>query len=136
MSSAPTTTEGPGSTPPPRARTRSPSTPVATPFARALAGHARAFRGPVLLLNGDSHEFTDDHPLADPVRPYHKSMYGITSDVPNLRRITVNGSTEPCHEWLKLTIDRRAAGLFSIQRVRFHNQPGFDPVVCPPSQGG
>lgn len=104
-----------------------------TDFARALASHALAFGRPVLLLNGDSHEFTDDHPLADPARPYQKSMYGITGDVPNLRRITVNGSTTPCHEWLKLSIDPRVPGLFTIQRVRFHNQPGFDPAVCPTS---
>lgn len=56
-----------------------------TDFARVLARHARAFGRPVLLLNGDSHEFTDDRPLADPARPYQKSMYGITGDVPHLR---------------------------------------------------
>ena len=27
---------------------------------------ALRFRGPVLLMNGDSHQFVDDHPLADP----------------------------------------------------------------------
>ena len=102
-----------------------------TDLIQALARHVRAFGGPVLLLNGDSHEFTDDHPLADPARPWQKSMYGITRDVPNLRRITVNGSTTPCHEWLKLSMDRHVADLFSVQRVRFHNQPGFDPAVCP-----
>jgi hypothetical protein len=75
----------------------------------------------------------DDRPLAAPARPWLKSMYGITRDVPNLRRITVNGSTTPCHEWLKLSIDPQAPGVFSIQRVRFHVQPGFDPTVCPPS---
>ena len=81
----------------------------------------------MLLLNGDSHKFTDDHPLADPLRPYQKTMYGLTQDVPNLHRVTVNGSTTPCHEWLKLTIDPRADGIFSVEEVRFHNQPGFDP---------
>jgi hypothetical protein len=104
-----------------------------TDLVQALAGHVRAFGGPVLLLNGDSYEFTDDHPLADPARPWQKAMYGLTRDVPNLRRITVNGSTTPCHEWLRLSIDPRASGVFSAERVRFHNQPGFDPAVCPPS---
>jgi hypothetical protein len=89
------------------------------------------FGGPVLLLNGDSHQFTDDHPLADPSRPQNKSIYGITEDVPNLHRITVNGSTTPCHEWLKLTIDPHTEGIFSYQRVRFHKQPGFNHKVCP-----
>ena len=104
-----------------------------TDLVQALAREARAFGGPVLLLNGDSHQFTDDRPLADPAHPWLKSMYGITRDVPNLRRITVNGSITPCHEWLKLSIEPQAPGVFSIQRVRFHVQPGFDPTVCPPS---
>ena len=102
-----------------------------TDLVRALAGHVQAFGGPVLLLNGDSHEFADDQPLADPARPYLRTMSGVTASVPNLRRITTNGSTTPCHEWLKLAIDPFSAGVFSVERVRFHNQPGFDPTVCP-----
>jgi hypothetical protein len=101
------------------------------PIVQELAAQALRFHGPVLLLNGDSHEFVDDHPLADPSRPQNKSMYGIAQDVPNLRRITVNGSTTPCHEWLKLTIDPHTSGVFSYQRVRFSKQPGFDHTVCP-----
>ncbi|MEJ7714660.1 MAG: metallophosphoesterase family protein [Thermoleophilaceae bacterium] len=73
-----------------------------TSIVKRLAARAREFRGPVLLLNGDSHQFTDDHPLADPARPENRSIYGVKQSVPNLRRITVNGSTTPCHEWLKL----------------------------------
>lgn len=102
-----------------------------TPIVQELAHDARRFGGPVLLLNGDSHQFTDDYPLADPSRPQNKAIYGIAQDVPNLRRITVNGSTTPCHEWLKLTVDPHAAGVFTYQRVRFDKQPGFDHTVCP-----
>jgi hypothetical protein len=101
------------------------------PIVQELAGQALRFHGLVLLLNGDSHEFADDHPLADPSRPQNKSMYGIAQDVPNLRRITVNGSTTPCHEWLKLTIDPHTNGVFSYQRLRFSKQPGFDHTICP-----
>ena len=101
------------------------------PIVQELAKQAMRFHRPVLLLNGDSHEFVDDHPLADPSRPQNKSMYGIAQDVPNLRRITVNGSTTPCHEWLKLTADPSTSGVFSYQRVQFSKQPGFDPTVCP-----
>ncbi|HVQ59276.1 MAG TPA: hypothetical protein VMS60_10280 [Solirubrobacterales bacterium] len=101
------------------------------PIVQELAAQAMRFHGPVLLLNGDSHEFVDDRPLADPSRPQNKSMYGIAQDVPNLRRITVNGSTTPCHEWLKLTIDPHTSGVFSYQRVRFSKQPGFDHTICP-----
>jgi hypothetical protein len=101
------------------------------PIVQALAQEALRFHGPVLLMNGDSHQFVDDHPLADPSRPQNKSIYGITQDVPNLHRITVNGSTTPCHEWLKLTIDPRAPEVFSYGLERFAKQPGFDHTVCP-----
>jgi hypothetical protein len=37
-----------------------------TPIVQRLAADATAFGGSVLLLDGDSHVFTDDHPLADP----------------------------------------------------------------------
>ena len=37
--------------------------------------------------------------------------------VPNLTRITVQGSTNTPHEWLRLTIDPRAAGIFSWENV-------------------
>jgi hypothetical protein len=103
------------------------------PLVQALATQALGFRGEVLLLNGDSHQFTDDHPLADPARPQNKSIYGITQDVPNLHRITVNGSTTPCHEWLRLHVDPYAREVFSYERVRFSKQPGFDPTICPGS---
>lgn len=102
-----------------------------TPFVQALAARSLAFAGPVLLLDGDSHVFTDDHPLADPAHPQNKAIYGIEEDVPNLRRITVNGSTTPCHEWLKLEVDASAADPFAYERVKFAKQPGFDPVACP-----
>jgi hypothetical protein len=101
------------------------------PIVQKLASEALAFHGPVLLLNGDSHAFVDDHPLADPSRPLNKSIYGVSQDVPNLRRITVNGSTTPCHEWLKLTVDPHAGGVFSVQRQLFSKQPGFDHTICP-----
>lgn len=102
-----------------------------TPIVQSLAQHALAFGGPVLLLNGDSHQFVDDHPLADAGRPQNKAIYGISQDVPNLRRITVNGSTTPCHEWLKLTISPSVDHPFTYQRMRFAKQPGFDHTVCP-----
>ena len=37
-----------------------------TPFVQQLADEATAFGGPVLLLNGDSHLYEQDYPLADP----------------------------------------------------------------------
>jgi hypothetical protein len=38
-----------------------------------------------------------------------------------------------CHEFLKLTIDPSADGIFTYDRVHYHNQPGFDGATCPAS---
>ncbi|HEX3360806.1 MAG TPA: metallophosphoesterase [Solirubrobacterales bacterium] len=102
-----------------------------TPIVEALASRSLKFGGPVLLLNGDSHVFKDDHPLADPANPQNLSIYGLEQEVPNLERITVNGSSTPCHEWLKLKISPSSNHPFAYQRMEFANQPGFDPEVCP-----
>jgi hypothetical protein len=102
-----------------------------TPIVQELASRSLRFGGPVLLLNGDSHVFTDDHPLAEPGKPQNLSIYGLDQEVPNLRRITVNGSTTPCHEWLKMTFSPSSDHPFSYQRMQFANQPGFEPGVCP-----
>ncbi|MEA2274096.1 MAG: hypothetical protein QOI98_2804 [Solirubrobacteraceae bacterium] len=99
-----------------------------TPIVQRLATLAREFKKPVLLLNGDSHAFTDDRPLADPAHPENKSIYGISSDVRNLRRITVNGSDTPCHEYLRLHFSPDVDTL-SYERVEFSNQPG---ITYPP----
>jgi hypothetical protein len=98
-----------------------------TSTVRALANRSRAFRRPVLLLNGDSHVFTDDRPLSASAPALNESIYGIDEDVPNLRRVTVNGSNTPCHEYLRLRIDSDAAGVFSYDRVKYTNQgPGIN----------
>ena len=73
-------------------------------FVQNIASHTTAFAKPVLLLNGDSHEYLSDNPLAasDPLNYMHPGH-----DVPNFHRIVVHGSTLPL-EWLKLTVDPRA----------------------------
>jgi hypothetical protein len=76
-----------------------------------LADRAAAFGRPVLLLEGDSHEFTVDHPLA-----VGSPLHGVTTAAPNLTRIVVAGETA-VDEWLRLRIDPQAAQLFSWERV-------------------
>jgi len=66
-----------------------------------LAGLAGGFDGPVLLLQGDSHEYLVERPLPD---------------APNLTRIVVEGET--AEEWLRLSIDPHAEQLFSWSRER------------------
>ncbi len=54
----------------------------------------------MLLLQGDSHSYTVDNPL----------------ELDNFTRIVVHGETLP-FEYLRLTINPRAAELFSWERV-------------------
>lgn len=91
------------------------------PIVSAVARNTRAFRWPVLMLNGDSHVYLSDNPLAasDPLNYMHPGY-----DVQNFHRIVVHGSTVPL-EWLRLTIDPHADdpagdnafGPFSWERV-------------------
>ena len=92
-----------------------------TRFVRKLAELSTRFRRPVLLLNGDSHVYGADHPLADPNSASGR-IHG-TQAVPNLTRITVQGSTNAPAEWLRLTIDPQDANVFSWQNVAYCKDP-------------
>jgi hypothetical protein len=89
-----------------------------TPIVQELARQAHKFGKPVLLLNGDSHLYESDHPLADP-HATTSLMYGVVVPVPNLVRVTVQGSTNVPHEWLKLHVDPHTPGVFSWENVVF-----------------
>jgi len=92
-----------------------------TPFVQQLANLSMQFRRPVLLLNGDSHLFGVDHPLAD-----SSSSTGIihhTLSVPNLTRITVQGSTNAPAEWLRLSIDTTKPNVFNWRNVAYCGNP-------------
>jgi hypothetical protein len=95
-----------------------------TSFVQALADRSVHFGRPVLLINGDSHLFEVDHPLADPSSPTGE-IHG-TQSVPNLTRITVQGSTNKPREWLRLTIDPRSSQIFTWQNVVY-----CDDTTCP-----
>ncbi|HYZ28690.1 MAG TPA: hypothetical protein VE570_06510 [Thermoleophilaceae bacterium] len=95
-----------------------------TPIVQALAQRSLEWERPVLLVNGDSHVFKVDHPLSDPSTAQNQ-VYGVSRPVRNLERITVNGSTTPCHQWLKMTIDPKAETIFSWTQEPFASQaPG------------
>jgi len=95
-----------------------------TEFVSRLAALTLHFGQPVLLINGDSHLFEADHPLADPTSA--TGLIHHTPPVPNLTRITVQGSTNKPREWLRLTIDRHTPGLF-----RWRNVVYCDDTTCP-----
>lgn len=93
-----------------------------TPFVRKLADLATRFRRPVLLLNGDSHVYGADRPLANPASA--TGLIHATQAVPNLTRITVQGSTNAPAEWLRLTIDpRNVDKVFSWDNVPYCKDP-------------
>jgi hypothetical protein len=74
-----------------------------------LAQLSLIFGKPVLVIQGDTHVYLTDNPLAagDPV-------HGINTPVPNLTRIVVQGETTT--EWLRLHIDPAGPTLFTWQR--------------------
>lgn len=92
-----------------------------TPYVQKLADLAVDFGRPVLLLNGDSHVYGADMPLADPASATGKIHN--TQAVPNLTRITVQGSTNAPAEWLRLTIDPRKPEMFSWENVPYCKDP-------------
>jgi hypothetical protein len=92
-----------------------------SPFVQLLANLTVKFGKPVLLLNGDTHLFESDRPLADPT-----SATGVihhTQAVPNLQRVVVQGSTNVPAEWLRLVIDTRKTQVFSWTNVPYCANP-------------
>ena len=108
------------------------------PIVEAMADNTTTFGKPVLYLNGDSHVYRSDNPLQQGSTCYTESgacpaQAGPCSattatntdawcqhpyyDVPNFHRIVVHGSTFPM-EWLKLSIDPRAAWENARRRPR------------------
>lgn len=86
------------------------------PVVQLIASEAARFRGPVLLLNGDSHGFVQDQPLAAGSR--WLDFYGVTTPVPNLTRVTVEGA-DLVDEWVKLTVREEGGQVFTVERVPF-----------------
>jgi hypothetical protein len=99
-----------------------------TAFVKRLADLAVHFGGPVLLVNGDTHLYFSDKPLANPA-----SATGVihhTQAVPNLTRIVVQGSTSAPSEWLRLTIDTRKFQPFSWTNVPYCQHPDAAVPSC------
>lgn len=89
-------------------------------FVVALGNHANEFKDPVLLLVGDSHVYTEDH-------PYDGSAF-FTSRQPNapvalnVTRVIVEGSTVMANrfEYLRLTVDPNSDELFQFERADYY----------------
>jgi hypothetical protein len=83
---------------------------------QAIAAQSATFGKPVVLLNGDSHVFTVDHPLAS--GSSWLSFYGVNTPAPNLTRVTVDGSTG-VNNWVKVTVDEDDPNIVSWVQVPF-----------------
>ena len=84
---------------------------------QTLVDESSAFDGEVYLVNGDSHVFNDDKPLA--AGSAWLNTYGVTGSADNLTRLTVDGSSNN-KDWLSVTINRPgAAQVLSWERVPY-----------------
>ncbi len=92
-----------------------------TPFVQEIATQTLGFKKPVLLINGDTHIFGVDKPLADPTSA--TGLVHKTAAVPNLTRIVVQGSTNAPAEWLRLTVDSHTPSVFSWTNVPYCANP-------------
>ena len=77
---------------------------------------SRAFDGPVYLVNGDSHVYNSDRPLAAG-SPW-LDLYGVERAAPNLERITVDGSHNN-DDYLRVTITPRKRQVLTWSRVPY-----------------
>jgi hypothetical protein len=84
------------------------------PLVQAIADGATAFGGPVYLLNGDTHVYDRDEPLAAG-SPW-LSFYGLAAPVTDLTRITVEGAAG-VDEYLRGTVDVHDPAVLVFERV-------------------
>ena len=87
------------------------------PLVQALVDESSDFDGQVYLVNGDSHVYNSDFPLAAG-SPW-LTTYGVTGSADNLERITVDGSSNN-KDWLRMTVNRPGAkSVLSWERVPY-----------------
>jgi hypothetical protein len=86
------------------------------PIVRTIASESKRFNRPVYLFNGDSHVYNRDFPLASDSK--WPAFYGLASPVPNLSRITVDGS-DNAHDYLRVTIGKNRHDPLTWVRVPF-----------------
>ncbi|ABD12281.1 hypothetical protein ThrDRAFT_04381 [Frankia casuarinae] len=89
------------------------------PIVKRIGTLAEHFGKPVLILQGDSHNFRVDHPFTstDPLYGIHP-LAPKTLQAPNVTRVVVDGSAQ-ANDYLKLTINPAAPGVFSWTRVNY-----------------
>lgn len=91
------------------------------PLVQALVDESSTFDGSVYLVNGDSHIYNSDFPLA--AGSHWLTTYGVTGSADNLERITVDGSDNN-KDWLRVTVNRPGApSVLSWERIPYAPVP-------------
>jgi hypothetical protein len=85
------------------------------PLVQAIVDEAERFDGPVYLFNGDSHEFTQDRPLAAGSR--WLSFYDVQGAADNLTRVTVDGADRAESDYVKVTVHGGGSDPLTVERV-------------------
>lgn len=91
------------------------------PLVQTLIEESNSFGGPVYLINGDSHVYNQDHPLAAG-SPW-LDFYGQGTPAANLTRVTVDGSSN-AKDWLKVTSNPGSRDVLSFERIPFTQPAG------------
>ncbi|MFC4784192.1 hypothetical protein ACT8ZV_06945 [Nocardioides sp. MAHUQ-72] len=86
------------------------------PWVQALVDEASRFPGPVYLLDGDSHVYNTDRPLAS--GSSWLATYRVRGSADNLTRVTVDGSSNNT-DYLRVTVGAPGADLLSWERVPY-----------------
>ena len=87
------------------------------PLVQTLVDEASAFDGQVYLVNGDSHVYNSDRPLAS--GSAWLTTYGVSGSAGNLERLTVDGSGNN-KDWLRVTVNRPGAEhVLSWERIPY-----------------
>jgi len=95
----------------------------------ALARLAIDFRGPVVLVNGDSHSFEMDKPLTDAATVNAAGDDG-PNVIENFTRVTTFGEAQ--NHWVSATVDPTDPNVFSFhQHIVPANIPSYTPPPAP-----
>lgn len=87
------------------------------PLVQTLVEESNAFGGPVYLINGDSHVYNQDHPLA--AGSSWLPFYGQGVAATNLTRVTVDGSSN-AQDWLKVSSNPPGTpDVLSFERIAY-----------------
>lgn len=86
------------------------------PWVQALVDEASRFDGPVYLIDGDSHTYNTDRPLATG-SPW-LSTYRLQGAADNLTRVTVDGSSNNT-DYLRVTVGAPGEPVLSWERVPY-----------------